>query len=154
MRAKKHVIIIAWAGLFCGCAATVTVPRELVDAREAFERASTGVATIMAPARLHVACLALAKAEQSFLESPDSYQTWDLAYIAERRSRMAEISASINIELGRQIGLNNGYKTAGGDVDTKTKESLSGAKEPPAGADSKQSVEIIIEREPPVSTRK
>jgi hypothetical protein len=45
-----------------------------------------------------VANQALAQAEQSFQESPDSYQTRDLAYVAQRKSEIAEATASIAIE--------------------------------------------------------
>ena len=116
MRKSKYTLLVVYAG-FCGCAAAVAVPGELVDAREAFDRANSGVATLMAPEKLRIACLALVQAEQSFRERPDSYITRDLAYIAERKSRAAEISASINIERGRQIGANNEYRSAVGGAD-------------------------------------
>jgi outer membrane protein OmpA-like peptidoglycan-associated protein len=116
MRNSKYTLLVVCAG-FCGCAVAVAVPRELVDAREAFDRANSGVATLMAPEKLRIACLALVQAEQSFRERPDSYITRDLAYIAERKSRAAEISASINIERGRQIGANNEYRSAVGGAD-------------------------------------
>ena len=100
----------------------------------------------MAPAELRVACLALAKAERSFQESPDSYQTRDLAYIAERKSRMAEISAYINVERGRQTGIEDGYRAANGEFDTKTRESLSGANELPTAVDSEENGEMTAKR--------
>ncbi|MBK8011753.1 MAG: DUF4398 domain-containing protein [Deltaproteobacteria bacterium] len=78
------------------CAATA--PAEIVGAREAYQRASKGPAARMAPADLHVASQALTVAERSFQEDPNSYRTGDLAYVAERRAQIAEVTASISLE--------------------------------------------------------
>jgi len=90
---KTHSLLIAFlcAGVFASCA--TTAPTELVDAREAYRRASTGRAAQAAPAELHVANQALAEAEQSFRDNPDSYQTRDLAYVAQRKAQLAEATA-------------------------------------------------------------
>ena len=86
MKTNSLLIAVACAGVFTSCAATV--PVELVNAREAYRRASTGPAATAAPAELHVANYALAEAEQSFQRDPDSYRTRDLAYIAERKAQL------------------------------------------------------------------
>ncbi|MBK8011773.1 MAG: DUF4398 domain-containing protein [Deltaproteobacteria bacterium] len=93
----RHVLAtISCAGFFVGCAATA--PAEIVGAREAYQRASKGPAARMAPADLHVASQALTVAERSFQEDPNSYRTGDLAYVAERRAQIAEVTASISLE--------------------------------------------------------
>jgi len=127
MKTNKLMIVVACAGIIGSCATTTLVPNELISARETFQRASTGIATKMAPKELHVAYKALAKAEQSFRANPGSYQTRDLSYIAERKSKMAEATAAINIELRKQTEANDDYQRAFGKVVTTTNEALSGA---------------------------
>jgi outer membrane protein OmpA-like peptidoglycan-associated protein len=73
--------------------ATTLPPKELVDARSAYERASKGPAAELAPAQLDTAKQALAKAEKSFEDEGDDPITKDLAYIAERRTEIAEADA-------------------------------------------------------------
>jgi len=96
MKIRNLLILVACAALIGGCAAVV--PKELSSAREAYQRASSGPAMQIAPAQLHVAYLALARAEQSFKSDPESYQTRDLAYVATRKAELAEATASIAIE--------------------------------------------------------
>lgn len=93
MKSLIYLITIIFTGLIIiGCGATLP-PSELVDARQAFQRASTGQAAQLVPAELHKAQLALEAAEKSFQDDPDSYQTRDLAYIADRKSKTAEALA-------------------------------------------------------------
>ena len=126
MKTNNLLIVVACAGLFGGCAAAV--PSELVNARAAYQRASTGPAVQAAPAELHVANQALAKAEQSFQDNSDSYQTRDLAYVAERKSEIAEAIASIAIEQKTQSKAKNDYQATQGKIANKTKQDLSQAR--------------------------
>jgi outer membrane protein OmpA-like peptidoglycan-associated protein len=135
MKTNHILIVLACAGFFAGCAATV--PSELVNARAAYQRASAGPAAQAAPAQLHVANRALAKAEQSFQDNPDSYQTRDLAYVALRKSELAEATASIAIEQKSQTQASNEYQATQGKIVTKTKQEL---------AESKQSGEKTAEK--------
>src|SRR5258705_10611438 len=64
-------------------------PRELVDARSAYEKAKTGQAAQLKPEVVHEAKVALDQAEQSFADDPSSDRTRDLSYIAERKSELA-----------------------------------------------------------------
>jgi outer membrane protein OmpA-like peptidoglycan-associated protein len=64
-------------------------PRELVDARSAYEKAKTGQAAQLKPEVVHEAKVALDQAEQSFADDPNSDRTRDLSYIAERKSELA-----------------------------------------------------------------
>ena len=75
-----------------GCGSTLP-PKELVDARAAYQSASKGPASQQAPAELHVAKQSLDQAERAFNDDGDSPQTKDYAYIAIRKSQLAEASA-------------------------------------------------------------
>ncbi len=75
-----------------GCGSTLP-PKELVDARAAYQSASKGPASQQAPAELHVAKQSLDQAERSFNDDGDSPQTKDYAYIAIRKAQLAEASA-------------------------------------------------------------
>lgn len=100
MRLTGSLIPVACAAILCGCAATA--PKELLDARAAHDVASAGPATQLAPADLHKASEALARAEESFSSDSDSYRTRDLAYVAQRSAEMAGVKASIATERTKQ----------------------------------------------------
>ncbi len=123
MKTNKIIIAVGYAVILAGC--TATIPKELANAREAYRRVSNGVAASIAPAELHVAGQALAKAERSFKESPKSYMTRDLAYIAERKAQMAEATAAISIANKNQRLANNDYRAAQGNALAKSKQDLS-----------------------------
>jgi outer membrane protein OmpA-like peptidoglycan-associated protein len=76
-----------------GCAAVV--PHELADARSAYQHASSSRASDLSPAELHKAKEALIKAEQSWASDPDSAQTRDLSYVAQRKAQLAEAMAGM-----------------------------------------------------------
>jgi outer membrane protein OmpA-like peptidoglycan-associated protein len=76
--------------LACG---TTLPPQELVEARSAYDAASKGPAAQLAPAQLDTAKQALTKAEESFKEDGDDPVTKDLAYIADRRAKIAVADA-------------------------------------------------------------
>lgn len=80
------------APLVAGCGSTLP-PKELVDARAAYQAASRGPAAQQSPAELHVAKQSLDQAERSFNDDGDSPQTKDYAYIAIRKAQLAEASA-------------------------------------------------------------
>ncbi|MBX3263123.1 MAG: DUF4398 and OmpA-like domain-containing protein [Labilithrix sp.] len=76
-----------------GCGSTLP-PKELVDARAAYQAASKGAAAQQAPAELHVAKQSLDQAERAFNDEGDAPQTKDYAYIAIRKAQLAEASAN------------------------------------------------------------
>ena len=78
--------------LLAGCAATAP-PSELIFARASYLRASTGQAQQLVPAEVHKAEQALVLAENSFKDEPKSFLTRDLAYVADRKARLAEALA-------------------------------------------------------------
>ena len=115
-------IAIAGASLFSACA--TAVPPELVNARAAYSRASTGPAAQIAPAELHVASDALALAEQSFVQEPESYRTADLAYVAQRKAQLAEASASITIQQGKEAKAKNDFQNVQSNAVADAKQNL------------------------------
>lgn len=121
MKMNYTLTLVACAALL-GCASAA--PKELVSAREAYQRASTGPAGRMAPAEVHVAQQALQKAEQSFANEPDSYKTKDLAYVAERKAQVAEATASIISEKEGQAAAGSDYSETQGRIVSKTQSDL------------------------------
>lgn len=75
-----------------GCA-TMSTPRELVDARAADARASAGLTARLNPADLHSAKESLSSAEQWFAENGDTPKTRDMSYTADLRFQTAEARA-------------------------------------------------------------
>jgi len=82
------------ATLTATACATTQPPKELVDAREAYQRSEHGKAREYNPAALHEAKTELDKAEAAFQDDPESDRTRDESYIALRRAERAEVEAS------------------------------------------------------------
>jgi len=94
-KAWKLIPLTALPLLALGCA-SAQPPRELVDARAAYARAAADPQVgALAPTQLHVAKTTLDKAEREFNDDGDEPETRDLAYIAERRARYAEVQAAL-----------------------------------------------------------
>ncbi|MFO7736544.1 MAG: OmpA family protein [bacterium] len=100
MKKTNLLIFIIVAGLFASCA--TAAPKELVSARNAYDHAKNSIAANISPAELHVAKTALNEAEKSFENDPKSITTKDLSYIAQRKSEIAEATASIILEKKKQ----------------------------------------------------
>jgi outer membrane protein OmpA-like peptidoglycan-associated protein len=79
-----------------GCVAHGPPPRELIDARQAYQRASTS-STVQQerPQLLQEAWKALLEAEREYDRSKGSARTRSLAYVALRKAQLAEAHASI-----------------------------------------------------------
>lgn len=84
--------LVAIPSLLAACGAAAP-PKELVDARKAYQEASTGPAKDNAPAELHVAKQSLDAAERQFAENGDALETKDQSYIAIRKSQLADATA-------------------------------------------------------------
>ena len=82
--------LVSTFALACG---NTLPPKELVDARAAYQSASKGPASQQAPAELHVAKQALDQAERAFADDADAPETKDYAYIATRKAEYADASA-------------------------------------------------------------
>lgn len=78
-----------------GC--SEAVPRELADARVAFQKAQSSSAKQAAPADLQTAKESLDKAERSFKDEGNEASTRDLAYVAQRKAELAMVQAQLFI---------------------------------------------------------
>jgi outer membrane protein OmpA-like peptidoglycan-associated protein len=79
--------------LLVGCGSSLP-PRELVDARAAYEKAKTGQASQLKPEVVHEAKVALDQAEAAFNDDATSDRTRDLSYVAERKAELAMAQAA------------------------------------------------------------
>lgn len=122
MKTQNLLMLVAGTGLLVGCA---TVPQELTNARAAYAHASTGPTAQVAPAELHKARLALERAEQSYQAHQDTFQTRDLAYVAQRKAQLAETAAYIITNQKSHAQAKADYLTAQGKIVAKTKNELS-----------------------------
>jgi outer membrane protein OmpA-like peptidoglycan-associated protein len=77
-----------------GCAGA-TPPREILDARSAYNTAASGPAGRLALADLHTAKETLQAAEQSYDRDGNTQDTRDLAYTAQRRAELATARADV-----------------------------------------------------------
>jgi outer membrane protein OmpA-like peptidoglycan-associated protein len=101
MSTIRNTILIAGAGFGMACA-TASPPSDLLQARNSYQRASQGPAATHNPADVHTAKLALEAAEHSFIEDGATQKTVDLAYVADRRARIAEVRSSAKQYTERQ----------------------------------------------------
>jgi outer membrane protein OmpA-like peptidoglycan-associated protein len=92
-----------------GCG-TAPPPKELVDARTAYERAKGSIAKELAPADLDTAKESLRKAELAYQDDAESQKTKDLSYVAHRKSLLAEVDGQIEEAERRRLGLEKDYK--------------------------------------------
>lgn len=107
---EREMVISRWAGgsvlvaaLLQAACGTAVAPKELMDARSAYDRVAKTRAAELAPAELDTAKQALARAEGNFQNEGDEPRTRDLAYIAERKALAAEAQAGvINAERERE----------------------------------------------------
>jgi outer membrane protein OmpA-like peptidoglycan-associated protein len=124
MKLIKYFITLAFAGLLISCSASLP-PQELVDARLAYQIASTGPAAQLVPAELHKAQVAMDLAEKSFLEDPDSYKTRDLSYVADRKSKLAGALAVTFAETAATEKAKKDYEVTQAEIVKNTTEKLS-----------------------------
>lgn len=87
----KYITLAPVLGaLILSACATSQPPRELVEARAAYNHASSSGGSRLALVDLHNARQDLDRAEASFRDDPNSNQTRDLAYVAWRHAQTAE----------------------------------------------------------------
>ena len=122
MKLIIYFISIACVGLLMGCASVP--PKELIDARQAYEHANASQAAQLVPAELHKAHEALAIAEKSFQDEPSSYRTRDLAYVADRKAKMAEALATTAAGNANTAKANKDYQATQTEIMKNTKEDL------------------------------
>jgi outer membrane protein OmpA-like peptidoglycan-associated protein len=124
MKIMKYFILLAFAGLLISCSASMP-PQELLDARLAYQQASTGQAAQLVPAEVHKAKTALEIAENSFLKNPNSYLTRDLSYIADRKSKLAVALAVTFAENTATEKAKKDYEVTQAEIVKRTTEQLS-----------------------------
>jgi len=95
MTRSTPILLSSAFALLAACAHEA--PRELHDARGAYERAADGPAQKYTPAELHVARESLLKAEKAFKDDGNTVIVRDQAYIAQRKSELAETLARIEM---------------------------------------------------------
>ena len=93
MKPIRSICLIASALTALGACAASMAPQDLVQARSAYDRASRGPAQQYNPADMHSAKQQLEIAEASFLKNGDSQDTRDQAYLALRKTELAEVVA-------------------------------------------------------------
>lgn len=76
-----------------GACASAPPPRQLLDARAAYNEARMGKASEIAPAELHTAKVALNAAEDANEEDPESPRAYALAYVALRTAQLVQSQA-------------------------------------------------------------
>lgn len=107
---------------FVGCAHKP--PAELTSARAACKETNAGTAARLVPVELHLAQVMLAKAEKSFADTEDSYQTRDLAYVALRKCQMADALATTAASQKSKTDAKDDYSDMQGQLVEQTKADL------------------------------
>lgn len=100
---KKLSWVAAVSLLASGCAET---PKELVDARAAYKRASTGPAAQTNPVQVQEAKASLDDAEAACMSCWDTSAGRDKAYVALRKSELAEVLGR-NAVAGKDLEASN-----------------------------------------------
>ncbi len=127
MRMKSKWLACAGLVALVGCGTTLP-PKELVDARAAYQRASKGPAAAQSPAELHVAKQALDQAERTFADDGVTPQTKDHAYIAVRKAELAEASARQALALKEKEAAERAYEKATGESLKRAQSDLAATK--------------------------
>lgn len=92
MRTRISMTVAAVLSLTVGCAGSLP-PKELVVAREEYSAAAKGPAASLKPAELLTAKQQLDRAELLFADKGDAPETRDAAYLAHRKTLLAEAAA-------------------------------------------------------------
>jgi outer membrane protein OmpA-like peptidoglycan-associated protein len=123
------LLVVGW-----GCGSTPP-PKELVDARAAYEKAKKGSAPELAPADLDTAKQALAKAEAAFQDEPEGQPAKDLAYVADRKAQLADANAAIERAERTRKGADKNYKETTEQELAKARQQVSSGKQALAGTE-------------------
>ncbi len=115
--------------LVCLAGCTPVVPKELADARAAYNHAAMGPAAQVAPAELHKAHASLKDAELSFANDPDSQKTRDLAYVAERKAQLADALAAQELDRSQKAQAEQQYQAKQAQIMEQTRGQLNQSKE-------------------------
>jgi outer membrane protein OmpA-like peptidoglycan-associated protein len=121
-------LVAALMGL-AACGGATPPPKELLDAREAYRRASTGPAAELVPDKLHEAKLTLEGAEDAYKENPEADSTRDLAYVAHRNALRVEAQGAAAQATREKEHATKEIEDLRGVVQTKTEGQLAQARE-------------------------
>jgi outer membrane protein OmpA-like peptidoglycan-associated protein len=94
MRTTGIVVVCLGVMGVAACGGERVPPKALVDARNEFGRAKSGVTVQLDPTDVHEADLALQRAEAAWNNDPDDPTTIDSAVIAQRKAQIAEAEAA------------------------------------------------------------
>lgn len=117
--------LVAFGLVACG---STLPPKELVDARAAYQTAAKGPAAQQNPAELHVAKQALDQAERSFNDEGDAPQTKDFSYVAIRKAQLAEASARAALAMKDREAAEREAQTLQGDQLRRAQTDLASAR--------------------------
>src|ERR1700743_1510597 len=89
--------------LLIGCVSTkAAAPRELVDARAAYNAAASGPAAQYDPTDLRVARTSLDRAEQWCAQDPNASETRTQSYLALRRAQIAQTHGETGLAIAQR----------------------------------------------------
>lgn len=91
---KTRLLAVGLFLTLLASACATLAPKELRDARASYDRAASGYAAQLDPIALGEARDALAAAELAYRDDPHGQDVRDLAYVADRRARLAEARAN------------------------------------------------------------
>ena len=138
LKSACRCLALAVCGALVACGPGAP-PKDLVQARTAYDRAVRGPATELAPAELDTAKQSLMRAEATFQDEGDSPITRDRAYVAERKAMAAEAQAGIVQAERDRAAVEKDFKKAQMDSLDATKAQLQAART--AGARSQAEAE-------------
>jgi outer membrane protein OmpA-like peptidoglycan-associated protein len=121
----KHTTILSTILVALGvsaCGADLA-PRELLDARQAFEKAKAGPASQYALAQLETAKQALQDANAAFEDGEDE-KVADLAYVAERKAQLAQAAGEFEQANKDRASALDSQKAAQEDYQRATEKEL------------------------------
>jgi outer membrane protein OmpA-like peptidoglycan-associated protein len=104
----RRGLLLALAGTTLACGASQP-PKELADARTAYQHAYNSQARQLTPAELHDARVSLQRAERAFSEDADTAKVRTYAYVATRKAQLAEIEAQ-TLDLQQRARLQEGTR--------------------------------------------
>jgi outer membrane protein OmpA-like peptidoglycan-associated protein len=93
MSAGSRFLLAACVIALAACGSSAP-PRQLLDARAAYNKARAGKAAQYTPADLHTAKVSLNAAEQAFEDDAESPETFALSYVALRTAQLVESKAN------------------------------------------------------------
>jgi len=123
----RYLVAFVAAVVLIACGAAQP-PKELVDARAAYQRAQASKGAALSPVPLHEAKLALDQAESAFNEDSEAQRTKDLAYVAERKAEFAESQGNTSDATAQKEQAQKDLATLQADDLTKTRQGLQAAR--------------------------